>query len=236
MRYMRYPLPPGLGASAKVTETVIRAMVPRPDVSLVTTFYFGEVKNERTFLFPPILRREVLEAEPEEGDAILVYFTKAFDSFLDMLAASQGERFIVYGMGSRPDRGRIQFRAPSRDGFLNDLARSKAVIATAGFTLMTECLHLGKPLFALPMTGQFEQELNAHLLEDAGYGRSGRGNPEEQEAALHDFFEHVPHFSAALASYPRADNSAITAKLDELLADGGARAETYRQARRETSR
>ncbi len=41
---------------------MIRAMVPQPDVSLVTTFYIGRVTNDRTFLFRPILRREVVEA------------------------------------------------------------------------------------------------------------------------------------------------------------------------------
>ena len=35
-----------------------RAMAPRPDLSLVTTFYFGELRNDRTLLFPPILRSE----------------------------------------------------------------------------------------------------------------------------------------------------------------------------------
>ena len=39
---------------------------------------------------------------------------------------------------------------------------------------MTEALHLRKPMLALPMGGQFEQELNAHLLDDLNYGKNGR--------------------------------------------------------------
>jgi uncharacterized protein (TIGR00661 family) len=57
---------------------------------------------------------------------------------------------------------------PMTEGFLHDLARCKGVIATAGFTLITESLHLGKPYLALPMRGQFEQELNALLLAELG--------------------------------------------------------------------
>ncbi len=61
IRYMDYDCPSYLKKDQFITETVIRSMVPRPDVSLVTTFYFGETKNDRTFLFPPILRKQVME-------------------------------------------------------------------------------------------------------------------------------------------------------------------------------
>ena len=199
MRYMRYPVPEGLSGSARVTETVIRALVPRPDVSLVTTFFFGELKNERTFLFPPILRREVLEAEPAREDVVVVYFTKAFDGYLDLLRACSRERFRVYGTDHSGTDGNLDFQPRSRDGFLADVARSKAVVSTAGFTLMTECLHLGKPLLALPMEGQFEQELNAHLLDELGYGKNGRAR---DAASLGDFLYRLPDYAAALETYP----------------------------------
>ena len=51
-------------------------------------------------------------------------------------------------------------------------ASKKAVIATAGFTLISEALYLHKPYLALPMQGQFEQELNAFQLESLGYGKN----------------------------------------------------------------
>jgi uncharacterized protein (TIGR00661 family) len=229
MRYMRYPRPEGLRAEALVTETVIRALVPRPDVSLVTTFWFGEVENERTFLFPPILRREVLEAEPSEEAHVLVYFTRGFDSFLERLRGLPDDRFVVYGDQREGQEGNLSFRPPSREGFLADLASARAVIATAGFTLITESLHLGKPYLALPMAGQFEQELNALLLEDAGYGRNGR---EAGPETVGNFLYRLPSFRSRLEDYPRADNSAITAKLDELLDDDCALAREYHRRRR----
>ena len=75
IRYMEYDCPSYLKTDQFITETVIRSMVPRPDVSLVTTFYFGDLKNDRTFLFPPILRKQVTDLEPTEGEHILVYLT-----------------------------------------------------------------------------------------------------------------------------------------------------------------
>ena len=221
MRYMRYPCPEDLRNDARVTETVIRLLVPRPDLSLVTTFYFGEVTNERTKLFPPILRREVLELEVEDGAAdghVLVYFTKGFESFLEHLSAAGRERFVVYGAGREGAQGNLDFRAPGPE-FLEDLRTAKAVVSTAGFTLMTECLHLGKPLLALPMAGQFEQELNALLLEEAGYGKNGRAAGAE---TVGDFLYRIPEFRERLESYPRADNTALFEELDTLFADDGA--------------
>ena len=41
IRYMTYPCPARLQTERRMTVSVIRAMVPRPDISLVTTFYYG---------------------------------------------------------------------------------------------------------------------------------------------------------------------------------------------------
>jgi len=238
MRYVDTPVPPGRSKDALATLAVIRGLVPKPDVSLVTTFWFGDVKNDRTFLFPPILRREVLRAEPTNDGHVLVYFTKGFDAFLDRLREQTGERFVVYGTGRVGVDGNCEHRAPSGPGFLDALRGAKAVISTAGFTLMTEALHLAKPMLALPMAGQYEQELNAHLLADAGYGASGRDAGADDEAGpgtgtVASFLADLPRFRERLATYPRADNAAITAKLAELTADGGRAArEAHRRRRR----
>jgi len=228
MRYMSYPCPSSLKPDALVTETVIRAMVPRPDVSLVTTFYFGDLTNDRTFLFPPILRQEVLAAQPSEGDEILVYCTQAFESVLEQLSHLGRERFVVYGFDRSGSEGHLRFEPFSPDGFLADLASAKAVIATAGFTLMTEAIHLGKPFLAMPMGGQFEQELNAILLAEQGYGKNGR---EMTDEAIGDFLYRLPEYREQLGNYVGEDNRRIKAKLDELLADDWALVRDFHQRR-----
>jgi hypothetical protein len=43
-----------------LARNIIRSMVPNPDVALVSSFYLGEATNDRTFIFPPILRDAVL--------------------------------------------------------------------------------------------------------------------------------------------------------------------------------
>jgi len=228
MRYLEYPCPPGLENDSLVTKTIIRLMVPRPDVSLVTTFYFGPVANERTFLFPPILRREVLRRSASHEQHVLVYVTSGFGALLTVLAQFPRETFVVYGYDRSDTEGNLRFKPFSRDGFLTDLAAAKAVIATAGFTLISEALYLGKPYFALPMMGQFEQQLNAFQLHHLGYGQEANTVTPE---SVGDFFYRLPEYQQQLGSYQAGDNRAIKQQLDLLLADNCALARRFHAQR-----
>jgi UDP:flavonoid glycosyltransferase YjiC (YdhE family) len=228
LRYMSYPCPAHLQTERRMTITIIRAMVPRPDVSLVTTFYCGEPKNERTYFFPPILRKEVLSLQPFFGEHILVYLTSGFETFLKRLKSFKRESFIVYGAGKEGSDGHLTFKSFSKAGFLNDLASCKAVMATAGFTLMTESFYLRKPYLALPMHGQFEQEINAFLLARLKYGINLRRTNSE---AVGHFLYCLPDFVKNLKTYQARDNSAIKDRLAELLDDNCALAKEFHRKR-----
>ncbi|MEO1574676.1 MAG: MJ1255/VC2487 family glycosyltransferase [Pseudomonadota bacterium] len=216
MRYMNYPPVPRARVDGAVTRTVIRLFVPRPRVSLITTFYFGETTDPRAELFPPILRQRVREAEPADGDHVLVYVTQAFDSLIDALKAFPDQPFRVYGFDREGEEGNLAFRPFSVAGFLDDLRSARGVVATAGFTLMTEALYLRRPLLALPMLGQYEQRLNAHLLSHLGYGMAAnRVTPE----VLGGFLGQLDRYREGLGEYPRDAGDAIKARLAALVAD-----------------
>lgn len=224
LRYMSYPCPAHLQTERRMTTTIIRAMVPRPDVSLVTTFYYGEPKNNRTFFFPPILRQEILSLQPTYGKHVLIYLTSGFETFLKRLKSFTRESFIVYGAGKEGSDGHLTFKAFSKTGFLHDLASCKAVMATAGFTLMTESFYLRKPYLAMPMRGQFEQEINGFLLARLKYGINLRRVTIE---AVGNFLYRLPDFAENLKAYQAQDNSAIKARLAELLVDNCALARDF---------
>ena len=224
IRYMTYPCPSRLQNERRMTVNIIRAMVPRPDISLVTTFYYGEAKNERTLFFPPILREDVLSLQPEFKSHILVYLTSGFESFLKILKNFNREQFLVYGYDRSDRDGSIVYKRFSEHGFLEDLASCKAVMATAGFTLMTESFYLRKPYLALPMRGQFEQELNAFWMAKLNYGINLRRIRSE---AVGNFLYRLPDFRKRLDDYHAADNSAIKVKLGELLENNCALAKEY---------
>jgi uncharacterized protein (TIGR00661 family) len=228
LRYMSYPCPAHLQNDRRMTLNIIRAMVPRPDISLVTTFYFGDPSNYRTFFFPPILRKEVLSLQPTESDHVLVYLTSGFETFLKKLKSFGRETFLVYGYDREDVDGNCIYKPFSREGFLEDLSSCKAVMATAGFTLMTESFYLKKPYLALPMLGQFEQEINGFLMAKLNMGINLRRIKSE---AVGNFLYRLPDFKKSLTGYRAEDNRAITAKLDEILDDNCATAKAYHRKR-----
>jgi uncharacterized protein (TIGR00661 family) len=69
----------------------------------------------------------------------------------------------------------VAIRPISRPRFVDDLGRCAGVIANAGFTLTSECLHLGVAVLLQPIVGQLEQESNALALERLGLGTATRG-------------------------------------------------------------
>ena len=60
----------------EITRAFVKSKLPFCDQYLITTFFRPPLRKERTALYPPILRREILEAKPTAGDHLLVYQTK----------------------------------------------------------------------------------------------------------------------------------------------------------------
>ncbi len=225
LRYMKFRVPASLLLDKWLTRLIIALMIPRPDIALATSLEQGPGTNRRTRIFPPIVRQQVLDLQSAHEDFHVVYVTSAFDSLISALKAFDDRRFHVYGHHAEREDGNLHYRAFSGDAFVQDLARCRSVIATAGFTLMSECLYLHKPLLALPMTGQFEQQVNALFLERSGCGMNARRASVE---VLQEFFTQHDQFRAALQAYntalqargcERYGGAAIKQTLDELLSD-----------------
>jgi len=199
---------------AAAAKLVTRLMTSRADAYLVISFFEARMKKKTTFLFPPILRAEVLRTRPGEGDHVLVYVTSDAGDLLPVLRSVR-QRFVCYGFSREGQDGNLEFRKPSLDGFLRDLADCRATVANAGFSLISEALYLGKPYLAWPVKRQFEQVFNAYHIGQTGYGAYWDDlNKERVESFLCNLDAH----RGKLAGYKRADNSALFAKLDELIA------------------
>ena len=160
--------------SALGTRLGIGVLAPPADAAVVPSFFFPPPRRRSRAVFvPPILRDDVLVAGGAVGDRVLVYVNDGagMGPLLRALGAVDAA-FGVYGLEDGPAPPNVRLRPPSRAGFVGDLAAARAVVATAGFTLLSEALHLGVPVLAVPNRGFFEQTVNALALRDAGRGEA----------------------------------------------------------------
>jgi uncharacterized protein (TIGR00661 family) len=124
-------------------------------------------------ILPPMIPKDVQTNPSTIPEKILVYLpfedieeTKVFLSDLN------GYTFFVYCQIDKPYRqGKLEMRPLSRSGFLQDLHDCSGVICNAGFSLLSEAIHLGKKILAKPLIGQIEQESNALALEELKFGQ-----------------------------------------------------------------
>jgi uncharacterized protein (TIGR00661 family) len=202
-------------SDAVAAKIVTKLMTPRANAYLVISFFTAPIRKRNTFLFPPILRQQILDATPTEREHVLLYVTSPAPALAKLLRSIRG-RFVAYGFGREGTDGNIIFKKPSLDGFFSDLTSARAVIANSGFSLVTEALHLGKPYLAVPVSHQFEQIFNAYWLEKSGYGAYWE---ELNKERVESFLFNLPHYRESLASYPRQGNQALLRKLDGLIRD-----------------
>jgi uncharacterized protein (TIGR00661 family) len=160
-----------------------RALMGQPDRTLISSFYKAEPRQPGTRIVGPMLRDEVLrasaggrpKAKAPPNDYLLAYFNKGehqYQSHVERALRLLDQPVVVYGTSRRGRDGNIDYRAPSNEWFVNDLAQCRAVISTAGNQLIGEAIHFGKPILALPEQA-FEQRLNAHMIERMGVGMRG---------------------------------------------------------------
>jgi uncharacterized protein (TIGR00661 family) len=154
-----------------VAWLVNRIMMPPASERLVSSFYNGDVG--------PLLRPEIAGRREEPADFVVVYARTGFaEHVLPVLDKYPNTEFRVF---------------PSEQhDYAESLAACRGVIAPAGHQLMSEALHLRKPLLAFPQDNQYEQELNARMLERSGWGM--RGNIERVFEDVGRFLQFMPHF------------------------------------------
>ncbi len=209
----------GHKAVFRLTRAFVKAKLPGCAHYVIATFFRPSVRKKRTTLVAPILRREILEAHRERGEHVLVYQTGEGAVTLLSTLKKTGIPCRVYG--ARRDlkedavEDNLLFRPFSEDGFIEDLATSRAVIAGGGFTLMGEAVYLGKPMLAVPLEGQFEQVLNARYLEAEGFGMAARSL--DDPAHVNAFLARIDAYASALDGYRQDGNRELFEVLDGLL-------------------
>jgi uncharacterized protein (TIGR00661 family) len=143
---------------------------------VVTNFFRAPLKTDRAVLAPPIVRPIVTGLAPSNAGHVLVYWTTGTEEARlgSVLRQFHDQLFYVYGFEKSVRIANCVFKPHSTEGFLNDLAAARGVIASAGLSLISECMYWRKKMLLLPLPGQYEQMLNAHYFEELGLGVAAR--------------------------------------------------------------
>lgn len=200
--FCRLSVPAHRFSSYLVTMLAVRLLFSRADAYVVTSFFRPPLRRTRApvLLVPPLLREEVAGRRGRAGDHVLAYQGhETFRAFLPLLAKTS-RPVAVYGVA--PTAGldrRLRFMPWDEPRLLEDLASCAYVVCGGGHTLISEALHLGKPVLVFPVRNFFEQYLNGLWLARLGYGDLNE-SLSPHPALLRRFEERLPLLSGTASS------------------------------------
>jgi uncharacterized protein (TIGR00661 family) len=155
-----------------ITRTVLEHFAP---ADIVAGTHWDDYGGP---ILPPTIDPDVLTLvrRPAESGPRLMYL--AFEPVTRLVQLARQfpqQEFHIYARVAATTHDRnVHVRPISRTAFLDDLAGCSGVIANAGFTLASECLHHGIRLLVKPIDGQLEQESNAIALQRLGLAEVSR--------------------------------------------------------------
>lgn len=217
----KYPVPLKLYWDYLKAYMVSRMIIVNSPHSLGISFFEMPMKKKYQGILKilrPILRKEIMRAKPFHGDKVLVYFScETFAWVAELLKKMSDQKFLVYGLGDAPRvDGNLEYKPISPTVFLDDLIECKAVITNGGHTLVSEAIHLNKPVLAFYVKGQFEQFLNAYYLDELDYGKRIRSDSTALEE-MKVFLREAPQISKKLESIQISGNDEVVNYLRSII-------------------
>ena len=212
---------PGVSKERWMAKIVTRGYHTFADAYLVLNFFQTSLRGNSAML-PPVVRPCVAQVKPEYGDHIVLYCTDSGTAIRDKIVGClnqfDNQSFLVYGFDQDHRFGNCIMKKTNSTGFVRDLAASRGVIATAGFSLISECLHFGKRMLLVPIKDQYEQIVNAYYIEKSGFGMRTESITRQAVAMFLDTLaDPLPQCTAIL----KPDNEQAVKIIDSCAAAAG---------------
>ncbi len=166
---------------------------------------------------PPLLRPETKKLETaDDGFALAYLLNPGYMEDVIRLSERHPEVPIKCFVAHEHDEEvvrhgeRLEFHKISGPKFMEAMRQCSLVITTSGFETVAEAAWMGKPIFAIPVEGHYEQSCNAMDLQRCGLGQSS--DKFDFDLAMARSFDN----SEAVANFIRWQQSSERI-LDELL-------------------
>mmetsp|Transcript_137330 Transcript_137330/g.238859 ORF Transcript_137330/g.238859 Transcript_137330/m.238859 type:complete len:374 (-) Transcript_137330:868-1989(-) len=210
-------IPKSIESDYSMAKNLTKMKVPGCDRYLVYSAWSGKATEPETFKIAPMLRQIILDATPSVGDHVLVYQTSTSqDNMIPELQKVADTHFLVYGFNREEEHGNVHLKKFSEDGFVQDLASSKAVVTNGGHSLISEAIYLHKPLCCFPIAGQFEQWLNAAYVQKLGYGETHADFSGEN---VKQFMSNIKDYQSTVSKYTQNGNNQAYSAVECFIQD-----------------
>jgi len=123
------------------------------------------------FIYPPIIKDEIVYAEPKNSEHITVYLPsfqqdcleKAFNKLPNLKF-----HWFLNGIKEKHTIRNVTYFPINQEYFNKSLIKCEGIITGGGFETPSEALYLGKKLLSIPIRKHYEQECNAAALKKLG--------------------------------------------------------------------
>ncbi len=137
--------------------------------------YIGlHFKSYDDFILSPVIKKNILSAEPHNSGHITVYLPSFNDHVISKyLSPIKDFQFEVFSKEVKQPvkENNILFVPVDKNKFNESLIGCHGIITNSGFETPAEALYLRKKLLVIPIKGQYEQVCNAVALEEMGVKR-----------------------------------------------------------------
>jgi uncharacterized protein (TIGR00661 family) len=119
--------------------------------------------NAKIKVIPPLLRNAVFQLQPDDHGFVLAYVVNEgyVQDILKWHQQYPEVKMKIFSDFREGKENNIEFYLPQETAFLEALRTCSVLISTAGFESVCEALYLNKPVWVVPVEGQFEQYCNA---------------------------------------------------------------------------
>jgi len=215
--FARPSLPLSQRIPAFAARTAVQQTNYQEEARLATSFFYPPLPpGGNVQFFPPILRDKVLRIQPRDDNYAVVYQTSTSFTRLPELLKQLPFKFKVFAYEREGQDGNISYYPRSDVRFIEEVGGASWVLTNGGYTLMSEALYLGKPVFSLPVAWQFEQWLNARYLQDLGYGMMC-DDLRQFNVQIHDFIGQLGRYRDNILRQSFFGNEAAFARILEFL-------------------
>jgi uncharacterized protein (TIGR00661 family) len=124
-----------------------------------------------SFILPPVIKKEIISANPSRQNHITVYLPAYSDSkLLPYLLKIKHLCFEIFSKQVKQIeiQKNVTLIPVNKNYFNTSLINCYGIITSAGFETPAEAMYLNKKLMVVPIKGQYEQACNAAALEQLG--------------------------------------------------------------------